>query len=815
VRQRAAVASVTVLLLVLVLLPSAPAAGQSEEFPVIQVPPGFRIEKVVGGLTYATSLAWDDQNRLHVTEAGGAFVEQPPPARLLRVDNGRAVEVANLTNMGVGDSVVGLTFHDGAFFFTHRDGNDRTGAVSRLTPDGQRTQILSGFIDSQAEHQVNDLKVGPDGRMYLTSGQAANAGVLGIDNAPNIMRSPQVRPVPCRDLVLTGRNFETPDFRTEDQSDKVRTGAYSQFGTATTRGQVIPGEKKCGGAILAFDPAQAEATVEFVADGLRNVIGVAWSEAGEMYTTVNGYDIRGSRPVRDDFDGTYRVREGTWYGYPDYSAALEPLSAPKFDVNDAAQVPVFIGDQMQPKELDFVIDHEASGLEPPDKSLIAGLHEWNSSPSLLDVAPASWGDLAGQVFVTEWGDLAPPTNPLRDKPVGSRIARLDPQTRQVIPFLSNVRRGPASEQGAPGMGLERPFDVKFGPDGAMYIADYGAARINRARAAEGKFPYEFPPETGAIWRVTPSGTQPAVMRTAGAGRAETAALLSQQSFQPGVPAAFVATADEFADALAGGPAAVGTGGPVLLTQRDELPEATANELRRLQPSQIVLLGGQAAVSEAVRAQLQEFTSGDVTRVAGPTRFGTAAAVSALAFSGAPAGPPVAYIATGEQFPDALTGGVPAAMQAGPLLLTRRDELPEATVNELARLQPRRIVVLGGSAAVSAAVERQLAQFTVGGVTRQAGPSRFATAAAVATNRFPAAIGTVYVATGERFPDALAAVPAAAIDSAPLLLVEASEIPPETAEELRRLAPDRIVVLGGESAVSAEVEAELEEFLSSS
>ena len=50
---------------------------------------------------------------------------------------------------------------------------------------------------------------------------------------------------------------------------------------------------------------------------------------------------------------------------------------------------------------------------------------------------------------------------------------------------------------------DSPIDVKFGPDGAMYIVDYGIANVNAARAAEGQVPYEFPPETGAVWRVTP------------------------------------------------------------------------------------------------------------------------------------------------------------------------------------------------------------------------------------------------------------------------------------------------------------------------
>ncbi len=185
----------------------AQASTAQQPFPVIQLPDGFQIEKVVGGLTYPTSLTWDDRGRMYVVEAGGGFTEEPPPARLLRVESGQATEVVNLTNTGVGDSVVGLTWHNGAFYITHRDGRDRTGAVSCVTLDGARTQLFSGIIDSQSEHQVNDIKVGPDGRMYVASGPAGNAAVMGLDNAPFIQRSPTVHTTPCQDIVLTGQNF--------------------------------------------------------------------------------------------------------------------------------------------------------------------------------------------------------------------------------------------------------------------------------------------------------------------------------------------------------------------------------------------------------------------------------------------------------------------------------------------------------------------------------------------------------------------------------------------------------------------------------
>ena len=472
---------------------------------VIVLPEGFQIEKVVDGLTYPTSVTWDDQGQMYVAEAGGGFLPEPPPARILRIENGQATEVANLTDRGVVASVVGLTWHDGAFYFTHRDA-DLTGAVSRMTPDGQVELLFSGIVDSQSDHQPNDIKVGPDGRMYVAVGAAGNSGVMGPDLAPFISRNPEVHTTVCQDVVLTGQNFETPNFLTDDPSDTVRTGAFVPFGTETTPGQTIKGRTKCGGSILTFDPSDAEETLDVYAWGFRNVVGLAWNRStGEMYAVENGYDAVPSRPVADKFDASYRVREGAWYGKPDFSATLEPLTDPLLWAPGELYAPVYVNGQRQPPGLGFVIDHEASGLTPPDRSLVFGLHDVNSSPSLADVAPAGWGDMGGQLFVAEWGDLSWFTNALRNEPTGSRVVRINPETGMAEPFVRNLELGPASQQDAMGQGLEHPFDVKFGPDGSMYIVDYGVARINLSRIKEDHFPAEFPPETGAIWKVTRVG----------------------------------------------------------------------------------------------------------------------------------------------------------------------------------------------------------------------------------------------------------------------------------------------------------------------
>lgn len=246
---------------------------------------------------------------------------------------------------------------------------------------------------------------------------------------------------------------------------------------------------------------------------------------------------------------------------------------------------------------------------------------------------------------------------------------------------------------------------------------------------------------------------------------------------------------------------------MLLVDRDTIPEVTRDELRRLAPERAVVLGGRSAVAENVQAELEGLVPA-VTRLAGEDRFGTAAAISAATF---PERVAVVYIATGGGFADALSGGAAAARDRGPVLLVSGDGIPEATAQELRRLAPRHVVVLGGAAAVSSETATALEDFTEGVVERLAGQDRYATSAAIAQRVFPVAVDTVYVATGENFPDALAGVPVAARERAPLLLVRHNGIPEAVADQLERLRPRRIVILGGEQAVSRATEEELAAF----
>lgn len=302
-----------------------------------------------------------------------------------------------------------------------------------------------------------------------------------------------------------------------------------------------------------------------------------------------------------------------------------------------------------------------------------------------------------------------------------------------------------------------------------------------------------------LWNVIRSRFADSVTRLAGADRYATAAAISAASYPAGVPVAYVATGADYPDALAAGPAATRAGGPVLLVTASRIPAPTVLELQRLRPARIVVLGGPGVVSDGVLAALGTYAgAGGVHRLAGADRYATAAAVSAATF---PAGAAVAYVSTGTAFPDALTGGVAAGREGGPLLLVQPNRLPAATAAELSRLRPGRIVVLGGVGAVNDGVLAALQPYaTSGTVTRLAGLDRYETAIAVSQATTPGPVSTVYVATGRAFADGLAGSPPAARAGVPMLIVNPAGLSASVAAELRRLNPSRVVVLGGTGAV---------------
>jgi YVTN family beta-propeller protein len=198
------------------------------------------------------------------------------------------------------------------------------------------------------------------------------------------------------------------------------------------------------------------------------------------------------------------------------------------------------------------------------------------------------------------------------------------------------------------------------------------------------------------------GYSPIVDRLGGADRFVVSAAVSKDAFSPGTPVAYIASGTNFPDALSGSAIAAKDHAPVLLVTKDCIPSAISDELKRLNPGRIVILGGTSAISATVETALRALHP--TTRIAGADRFVVSAAASQAGF---PTGAKTVFIASGVAFPDALSGSPAAAANSGPVLLVTPTGIPASVATELDRLNPTQIVVLGGTAAISDTVYQQL------------------------------------------------------------------------------------------------------------
>jgi len=299
-------------------------------------------------------------------------------------------------------------------------------------------------------------------------------------------------------------------------------------------------------------------------------------------------------------------------------------------------------------------------------------------------------------------------------------------------------------------------------------------------------------------------------RLQGIDRYVTAAAISQQGFAGPVNALVIASGQNWPDGLSASVLAKTGAGPLLLTRQNALPTVTRDEVLRLAPSRIFIIGGTTAVSSAVENTLKslQYTRAVVIeRIGGVDRYETAGKVANRVVSlrgGAPA--TTVVIASGRNYPDALSAAPLAASAGWPILLSAPDGLPAATELALDNLGSSRSVVVGGINAISDPVLDVLPL-----PTRVSGATRYATSRAIAEwglAQHVLAPGHVGFATGLSFPDALAAGPRLAVDDAGLLLTDPSDSDIYPWLAARSSAITAIDLYGGPAAVSYDTEMSL-------
>jgi glucose/arabinose dehydrogenase len=477
----------------------------------IQVPPGYKVEAVATDLSYPSDITFGDNGEIYISETGpntyGVNPLKAPPARILQLmpdgstkviyDNNVPADAikqaSSSTQMpeGLIGPIEGITWNKGKLYVAHRT------RYSTLDPKtGEFRTFINGLPAWGIFHNTKII-FGPDQKMYFGISSQGNAGV--VDKAMMKVIVPYNKydkhEVPCDDMTLTGKNFpvkipekadDKDPFGEADEGKEFKvTGAFVPLGTATKPGQKVKGEFICNGALYRANPDGSN--IERLATGIRNAFGYNFSPDGRFIFTNNSGNAIPPRRIHNDWETIYELVPGAWYGWPDYYSGV-PVTDPRFaDAEDSKKPPqphVFILDESTRKRL-------LKGRDKPVQPLVR--LKPHVAAQGFTFGKKSFGIPEGEILLAEFGTVQ---KFLAQEAPGHRISRVNLKTGQATDFMVNKSGKPASATG--GGGLERPLRAHFGPDGALYVVDWGEFNVHPPMK-------NAHPTTGVIWKVTRTG----------------------------------------------------------------------------------------------------------------------------------------------------------------------------------------------------------------------------------------------------------------------------------------------------------------------
>ena len=284
-------------------------------------------------------------------------------------------------------------------------------------------------------------------------------------------------------------------------------------------------------------------------------------------------------------------------------------------------------------------------------------------------------------------------------------------------------------------------------------------------------------------------------RFSSSDRFKTAVDVSKSNFSKDTSNLIIVNGMNPADALSGGPLAAKLNAPILLTNTDTISQDTLDEVGRLNPNKVYILGGNNSVSESVEKVIKsKIKSGaTVMRISGANRYETSVKVAKeLVGNNSSAGAGFVNGAT-NKFPDALSASALLGKKAMPLILTDGKNLPggaESYKNN------SKNYIIGGKSSID-----------ISGLSgkRLSGSERYATSAAVANEGFKASDSSsienaCVIVDGRNYPDALTSISISKKNNAPILLVD-KNLPAAISSYLKDQERNKGYIVGGINSVT--------------
>lgn len=260
--------------------------------------------------------------------------------------------------------------------------------------------------------------------------------------------------------------------------------------------------------------------------------------------------------------------------------------------------------------------------------------------------------------------------------------------------------------------------------------------------------------------------------------------------------------DDYPDALVAGPLAANYNAPILMTPTKQVPHRVVDALRTHGFTKVILVGNPGAISTGAASQLQN-AGFQVQRLGGQDRYRTAGAVADHLLAARGRDKSDVYLATGVDYPDALSASSAAIKNVGVVLLTPRRTVDGTSQGWMNSAKAAKIVAVGGPAVTAAEKSVHLDE-------KQVGFDRYETAEKVASAYFPPNPGRIAVATGKDFPDATLAASLTARTGSPLVLTRTDTLTQPTTQFLtrNRASVRKVDVVGGKAAVTEKVRGEI-------
>ena len=484
----------------------------------VVVPQGLQVEVVSLGHTYPVDIAFDQQGNTYIAEAGGHTYgtkpKEAPDARILQLmpDGSSKVIYDKLVPLeeirkvefpttgkklpeGLIPPVTGITHYEGKLYISHRS------RYSVLDPaTGEFKTIIDG-LPSWGEF-LNAKPIFKDGKMYFFLSTQGNSGLPEKHwvKVMDIFNKTTAHEIPGEDVVLTGLNYWVPTQKLANTKvDSILTGVYVPLGVVTKPGQVIKGQEICNGAFFRCNPDGTN--IERIAWGLRSSFGYRFSPDGRLITTMNSANPMPPRGLYFDYEPVYEIKEGEWYGWPDFYSGI-PITDERFEFKD--EVRRFA---LTPETHKKLLKGKERPLQPVAKLPV------HSAAQGMVFGRQEFGVPANDILVAEFGTIIPffkgntfhpklpkgvPTEDEAPEGVeynwpGFKVQQVNLQTGEATDYVYNRTNLPASATENAG-GLERPIQLEWGPDGSLYIVDFGIVEFHdKGMNAH--------PKTGVIWKV--------------------------------------------------------------------------------------------------------------------------------------------------------------------------------------------------------------------------------------------------------------------------------------------------------------------------